>query len=53
MPLTHENIRLFWKLFISSYRENSLEESKISPFPTYIPVTSIKSNLQIHPLKIH
>ena len=49
MPLTHENIRLFWKLFVSSYKENSYEESKIYPFPTYVPVTLIKSKLQIHP----
>ena len=29
MPLTHENIRLFWKLFVGSYKESSHEESKI------------------------
>ena len=32
MSLTHENIRLFWKLFFSSYKENSHEESQISLF---------------------
>ena len=33
MPLTHENIKLFSKLFVGSYKENSHEESKISSFP--------------------
>ena len=28
MPLKHENTRLFWKLFGSSYKESSHEESK-------------------------
>ena len=37
MPLTHENVRLFWKLFVSSYEESSHEESKISPFPNLCP----------------
>ena len=46
MPLTHENARLFWKLFVSSYKESSHEESKISPFPNLCP----KSKLQIHPV---
>ena len=39
MRVTHENIRLFWKLFLSSFKESSHEESKTSPF----------LNLQIHP----
>ena len=32
MRLTHENIRLFWKLFVSSCKESSHEESKVSQF---------------------
>ena len=37
MSLTHESIRLFWKLFISSYEERSHEESKVSPFLNLCP----------------
>ena len=37
MPLTHENIRLFWKLLVSSYKECPHGESKISPFPDLCP----------------
>ena len=37
MPLTHENIRLFSKLFVSCYKDSSHEESKISPFPNLCP----------------
>ena len=33
MPLTHQKIRLFLKLFVSSYKESSREESKIYPLP--------------------
>ena len=29
MSLTHENIGLFWKLFVNSYKEKSHEEQKI------------------------
>ena len=50
MQLTHENIRLFWILLVSSYKEVYHEEIKISFFPTYVPATLIKSKLQIHPL---
>ena len=50
MPLTHENIRLFWKLFVSTYEESSHEESKIRPFPNLCPSTLRKSKLQIHPV---
>ena len=42
MPLTHENLTLLSKLFISSYKESSYERSKFSPFPnlyaSYMPV---------------
>ena len=37
MPLTQENIRLFQKLFVSSYKKCSHEESKISHFPNLCP----------------
>ena len=33
MPLTNENIRLFSKLFVSSYKGSAHKESKISSFP--------------------
>ena len=49
MPLTQENIRLFWKSFVSSCKESSQEESKFFSFQTYDLVTLIKSKLQIHP----
>ena len=45
MPLAHENVWLFWELFVSSYKESSYEGSKISPFPTYVPVILKTSNL--------
>ena len=47
MTLIHENIRLFWKLFVSSNKESSHKEFFL--FPTYVPVVLIKSKLQIHP----
>ena len=47
MPLTHENIKLFLKLF-NSYEESSHKGSKIFPFPVYVLFTLIKSKLQIH-----
>ena len=50
MPLTRENIRIFCKLFISSYEESSHEELKFPLFPTYARVTLIMSKLQIHPV---
>ena len=37
MSLTHENTWLFWKLFVSSYKESSHGESKIYPFPNVCP----------------
>ena len=37
MRLTHENIRLFSKLFVSSYKESCHEGSKISLFPSLCP----------------
>ena len=37
MRLKHENIGLFWKLFVSSYNESPHEESKISPFLNLCP----------------
>ena len=41
--------RLFWKLFVSSYKGSSHEESKISPFSNLCPsYLSVKSKLQIH-----
>ena len=50
MPLTHESIRLFWKLFVSSSKESSYEKSKISPFLNWVPVIFLmKFKLQIHP----
>ena len=50
MLLTQEKLGLFWKLFVSSYKKRSHEESKICPFPiTYVPVTLISSKLPIHP----
>ena len=50
MPLTHENIRLFWTLFVSSYKESSHEESKICPFPNICLSYLNKVNkVQIHP----
>ena len=49
MPLTQEKLGLFWKLFVSSYRESSHEESKICAFPIiYALVTLITSKLKIH-----
>ena len=48
MPLTHENIKLFLKLFFSSYKESSPKGSKIFPFPAYVLFTLMKSKLQIH-----
>ena len=42
MPLTHENIRLFRKLFVNSYNESSHEESKISPFSNLCPTNLSK-----------
>ena len=50
MPLTHEKIRLFWKLFVRSYKKNSQKESKISPFPKLCPSYFKKSKLQIRPV---
>ena len=50
MPLTHENIRLFRKLFVSTYKESSHVESKISPFPKLCRRYLLKSKLQIHPV---
>ena len=47
MPLTHENIMLLWKLFVSSYNEGSHGESKISAFPYLCPGYLNKN--QIHP----
>ena len=45
MRITHEIIRLFWKLFVNSYKESSLKESKISPFlilcPSYLNTVKI------------
>ena len=42
MPLTHENIRLFRKLFVNSYNKSSHEESKISPFSNLCPTNLSK-----------
>ena len=50
MPFKHQNIRLFLKLFVSSYKESSREESKIDPLPNLCASYLIKSKLQIHPV---
>ena len=48
MPLKHEN-RLFWMLFVGSYKEVLIKNLKFVLFPTYVPVTLLKSKLQIRP----
>ena len=50
MPLTHKNIRQFWKLFVTSYKESFHEESKISPFPNSCSSYLNKVQITIHPV---
>ena len=39
-------MRLFWKLFVYSYKKSSHRKSKFSPFPNLFP----SYKLQIHPV---
>ena len=54
MPLTHENFRLFSDYVVLYYllallKKALIKNLKFPLFPTYVPVTLVKSKLQIHP----
>ena len=50
MPLTPENIRLFWNCLLALMKKILMKNLNFLLFPTYVPVTLIKSKLQIHPV---
>ena len=52
LPLPNKNIRLFWELFVSSYKESSYEGSKISPFPNLCSIYLNKVILRIPQIQI-
>ena len=53
MPLTHENTRLFWKLFASYIKKVLMKNLKFVFFSTHVPITLINLTKSLNYTQIH